>query len=329
MKINILIDRFTSKDYSIEKKIFGKNYNLISLNGKKLSPNLQILSKIDGILAWHENSFDKNILDKLKKCKIITRVGVGFNNVDLLYSKKKNIIVCNVPDYGINDVADHAMTLLLMLNKKISSYSNNIRKKLLWEWGDQKKLKRIQKLTLGILGCGRIGSAVALRAKAFGINVIFYDPFVPSGYEKTLSISKEDDLKKFISKIDVLSIHAPLTEITRNMVNDNFIKRAKKGLVIINTARGDIVNKKSLYKFIKNGHISGVGLDVYEDEPPLKNDSLYKAWKRGDKNFDQNIIFTPHNAFFNNESFIELREKAAANIKNFFEKKIIKNQVNL
>ena len=111
-KKNILIDKFYKKDYSIEKKIFGKNYNLISLNGKKLSPALRFLNKVDGVLAWHENSFDRKVLDQLRNCKIITRVGVGFNNVDLIHAKKKNIKVCNVPDYGINDVADHAMTFL-------------------------------------------------------------------------------------------------------------------------------------------------------------------------------------------------------------------------
>ena len=327
-KKNILIDKFNKKDYTIEKKIFGKNYNLLSLNGKKLSSSLKFLKKIDGVLAWHENTFDKKILDQLKNCKIITRVGVGFNNIDLSHAKKKNIKVCNVPDYGINDVADHAMTFLLVLCKKINSYSEDVRKKLNWKWGDYKKLKRIQNTTLGILGCGRIGSAVALRAKSFGMNVIFYDPYVTSGHEKTLSIKRQENLKNFLGEIDVLSIHTPLTEITNNMVNDSFVKKMKKGVIIINTARGPILNKETIYRFLKNGHIGGVGLDVYENEPPLKNDKLYKSWRKSLKNFNHNILFTPHSAFLNNESYIELRQKAAINIKNFFEKKIVKNQVN-
>ena len=280
------------------------------------------------MLAWHENEYNPEILDKLKKCKIITRVGVGFNNVDLNYSRSKNIVVCNVPDYGINDVADHAITFLLMLSKRINYYSENIKNKLQWEWGSHKTLKRIQELTLGILGCGRIGSAVAIRAKAFGMKVIFYDPYVSSGYEKTLSISREENLNEFLSKIDVLSIHTPLTKETKNIVDDRFVKKLKKGAIIINTARGQIINSKTIYKYLKNGHLAGVGFDVYDHEPPKKNDKLYLAWKKGSKNFKYNVIFTPHNAFFNKESYIELREKAAINIKNYFEKGKIKNQVN-
>jgi len=280
------------------------------------------------VLAWHENEYNPEILDKLKKCKIITRVGVGFNNVDLNYSRSKNIVVCNVPDYGINDVADHAITFLLMLSKRINYYSENIKNKLQWEWGSHKTLKRIQELTLGILGCGRIGSAVAIRAKAFGMKVIFYDPYVSSGYEKTLSISREENLNEFLSKIDVLSIHTPLTKETKNIVDDRFVKKLKKGAIIINTARGQIINSKTIYKYLKNGHLAGVGFDVYDHEPPKKNDKLYLAWKKGSKNFKYNVIFTPHNAFFNKESYIELREKAAINIKNYFEKGKIKNQVN-
>lgn len=324
----ILIDRFYPKDYLIEKKIFGPKYKLVSLKGKKLSPKIKFLPEIDGVLAWHENEYNSEILNKLKKCKIITRVGVGFNNVDLNYSRSKKIVVCNVPDYGINDVADHAITFLLMLSKRINYYSDNIKNKLQWEWGNHKELKRIQELTLGILGCGRIGSAVAIRAKAFGMRVIFYDPYVASGYEKTLSIHREENLNKFLNKINVLSIHTPLTKETKNIVNDRFVKKLKKGAIIINTARGQIINSKTIYKYLKNGHLGGVGFDVYDQEPPKKNDKLYLAWKNGLKNFQHNIIFTPHNAFFNKESYIELREKAALNIKNYFEKSRINNQVN-
>ena len=324
----ILIDRFYPKDYSIEKKILGSKYKLLSLKGKKLNSKIKFLSEIDGVLAFHENEYNSEILDKLKKCKIITRVGVGFNNVDLNYSRVKNILVCNVPDYGINDVADHAMTFLLMLSKRINYYSENIKNKLQWEWGDHKKLKRIQELTLGILGCGRIGSAVALRAKAFGMKVIFYDPYVSSGYEKTLSISREENLNNFLNKIDALSIHTPLTKETKNIVDGNFLKKLKKGAIIINTARGPIINSKAIYQYLKNGHLGGIGFDVYDQEPPKKNDKLYIAWKKGVKNFKYNVIFTPHNAFFNKESYIELREKAALNIKNYFEKNRINNRVN-
>ena len=113
-------------------------------------------------------------------------------------------------------------------------------------------MKRIQELTLGILGCGRIGSAVAIRAKAFGMKVIFYDPYVSAGYEKTLSIFREENLNTFLSKIDALSIHTPLTSETKNIVDSNFLKKLKKRVIIINTARGSIVDSKAIYKYLNN-----------------------------------------------------------------------------
>ena len=327
MKKKILIDRFKESDYSIERKIFGNSYKLISLGGKSLENSKKLLNKIDGVLAWHENQFNKIVINNLIKCKMIVRVGIGVNNVDLNYSKKKKIIVSNVPDYGINDVADHAMTLILMHLKKINYYSDNVKNKLSWDWGNHNNLKRIQNCTLGILGCGRIGSAVALRAKSFGIKVVFFDPYQPSGYEKTLGIQRIKNMNDFLKKLDVISIHTPLTEETNNLVNDNFLKKIKKGCILINTARGQILDKNSIYKYLYSGHLSGVGLDVYPDEPPKKDDKLYRLWK-DKKNFSHKIIFTPHNAFFNKHSYIELREKAAITIKEYLEQKIISNQVN-
>jgi len=328
MKNKILIDKFRLSDLILEKKILGSKYEIITLNNEDIKNSRNILKDIDGVLAWHENNYDKKVLNDLSKCKIIVRVGVGFNNVDINYAKNKKIAVCNVPDYGINDVADHTMTLILMLLKKINMYSEKVKKKLDWSWGNHNKLKRIQECTLGILGCGRIGSSVALRAKSFGMKIVIFDPFLSPGYEKTLGVKREFGLKKFLKQLDVLSIHAPLTNITKNMVNDDFLSNMKKKSILINTARGQIVEKSSIYKFLKKGHLSGVGFDVYPDEPPSQNDKLYIAWKNNNLNFQDNIIFTPHCAFLNKQSFIELREKAAFTIKDFFEKNIILNKVN-
>jgi C-terminal binding protein len=324
----ILIDRLRSDQINIEKKILNKKYKIIALDTKKLEiVNSKLLAKVDGILAWHEVNYNKKILNLLKKCKIIVRVGVGFNNVDLNYAKKKGIIVSNVPDYGINDVADHTMAMLLSLARKLNLYSNQVREKMLWKWGNPNNLKRLQNFNLGILGLGRIGSAVALRAKSFGINVTFYDPYLKVGTDKIFKIKRIENLDNFLKNLDGLTIHAPSNKETYHMINDLFLKKTKRGLILINTARGDIIDKRSIFKFLINGRIQGLGLDVYEDEPPLKNDPLYDAWTKNTSLRDK-IIFTPHNAFFNKESFKELREKAAYTIQKFFNKKIIQNQVN-
>ena len=160
------------------------------------------------------------------------------------------------------------------------------------------------------------------------MNVIFFDPYLPSGYEKSLGISRETNLSKFLEKLDILSIHSPLSSETQNIVDEKFLIKLKKNCIIINTARGQIIDKDAIYKFLKNEHISGIGFDVYPDEPPKKSDKIYKLWSSNNKKFMHKIIFTPHNAFFNEQSYIELREKAAKTIKYFFEDKKIINQVN-
>ena len=327
-KFNILIDRLSEKDAVLEKKLFGNNFNIKALQTKDLlNVKRTILNKVDGILAWHEVNYSKEILSLLPNCKIIVRVGVGFDNVDLKYAKKMGITICNIPDYGVNDVADHAMTLLLYLNKKIAQYTENLRDNDIWSWGNLNKIKRNKGLKLGILGFGRIGSATALRAKSFGMDVIFYDPYLPIGIEKSHNVKRSHDLDNFLSNLDALSIHTPLNKETNQLVDAKFLKKLKKGSIIINTSRGGIVNTKDIYTAIKKNHIDGFGTDVFETEPPEKNNELFKAWQKKEVWIKDKVIITPHYAPFNKDSYIELRSKSVLEVKNFLMKNITLNKI--
>jgi|MDTB01.2.fsa_nt_gb lactate dehydrogenase-like 2-hydroxyacid dehydrogenase len=327
-KFNILIDRLSEREANLEKKIFGKDFNVTAVQTNDLSSiNKTKLDKIDGILAWHEVNYNKEVLSLLSNCKIIVRVGVGFDNVDLNFAKKKGITVCNIPDYGVNDVADYAITLLLYLIKKVPQYAENLRDNNIWAWGNLNKIKRNSGLKLGILGFGRIGSATALRAKSFGMEVIFYDPYLPVGIEKSHNVKRSHDLDSFLSNLDALSIHTPLNKETNQLIDAKFINKLKKGCVIINTARGGIVNTNDIYKAIKRSHIDSFGTDVLETEPPNKNNKLFHAWQNKESWIKDRVIITPHYAPFNKASFIELRSKSVLELKNFLINKTTLNKI--
>ena len=186
--VTILIpDRIDNAD--IEKEIFDSRFKIIVKNASKESEISDVIwEKAEGILAWHDIHYDKNLISKLKICKVIVRVGVGYDNVDLNAASKKGIIVCNVPDYGTDDVADHTWGLILSLERGIIKFNSSVLNKGPWDWKLGEGLERIQGKSIGIIGLGRIGKAMAIRAKAFGMNVLFYDPYISQGIEKSLNL---------------------------------------------------------------------------------------------------------------------------------------------
>jgi len=329
-KINILIpDRITKSESVFEQEIFGQKYQLTVPCAKFTSDIKENTWKnTEGILAWHELQYTKEIVKKLEKCKIIVRAGVGFDNVDLETTGEKGIYVCNVPDYGTNDVADHAITLILSFMRGINSFNEQVKQKCTWSWQDGGILKRIKDSVLGIIGLGRIGTATAIRAKSFGMKVCFYDPYIPDGFDKALGIKNTLNLDTLLEMSDVISIHTPLTDETLEMVDETFLKKMKKGAILVNTARGEITNLDAIYEALKVGKLKAVGLDVLPNEPPDNKNCLIKAWREDESWLKGRLLITPHAAFFNEESYKELRHKATSTIKDFFEGNKPKNIVN-
>ena len=316
MKVkNILIpDRVEKPD--IESLIFDENYNITAhcvLSEKDIDD--KIWASADAILAWHDLNYDAELIAKLKSCKVIVRVGVGYDNVDLDAARGKNIIVCNFPDYGTNDVADHAIGLMLSLNRGLEKYNYEAKYNERWDWDAAGKLNRLTGSKMGIIGLGRIGTATAMRAKAFGMNVSFYDPYVHEGKDKSLMIKRIYNLEEILKLSDVISIHTPLTNETESMIDDYFFKKMKKSAILINTARGAIFNIKDLYNALKKGYIRAIGSDVFPIEPPEKTHPLIQAWRNDDEWIRGRFILTPHAAFYNQESYEEMRRKAALEAK--------------
>ena len=221
-KYKVLIpDR--SIDADVEKKVFGDRYEILTPNVKQLSEiEDRVWSSVDGILVWHDFEYKKETISKLINCKGIVRVGTGYDNIDLKAAAEYGIIISNVPDYGTNDVADHTWALILALERGILLFNYKILNRGPWSWELGTNLERIQHRTIGIIGLGRIGTAVALRAKAFGMDVVFYDPYISIGIEKSLMISRVHQLKDLLKKSDIITIHP---EATSDLINS--IKKIK------------------------------------------------------------------------------------------------------
>lgn len=283
----------------------------IKVLGQELSSKLN--HDIEVLMVWHER-IDKEFLDKFPKIKGVVRYGVGYDNIDLEEIKKRDVVFCNTPDYGTDEVSDTSLAMMLSLLRGVFSYDILSRNyKDTWQENTNNNLRRLSSQTLGVIGAGRIGTALMLKTKALGMNIIFYDPYKDSGYEKSIGVRRTYKLNELLSQADVVSIHAPLTRETNALVDFSFIESMKQGSVLINTARGEIIKDLDLiYKALKSNKLYAVALDVLPDEPPFEC-KLINAWRNNDKNLSHRIIINPHTSYFTQESFIEMRVKASEN----------------
>lgn len=250
-------------------------------------------------------------LHKLGRCRIFVTPKVGFDNIDLEKYGRQGIPVCNVPDYGTQDVADHAMGLLLGLLKGINRYDNRLRQdpRANWRATDHPLALRLSEARMGIVGLGRIGTAMALRCKAFGMSVSFYDPYKSNGSDLALGIRRADSLEELFASVDIVSLHVPLSEETRNLVDAPLLSVAKPGLVLINAARGEVVDIDALYSAMKSGRIGGAGLDVLPEEPANLDRPLIAAWHQGEDWIADRLLVTPHSAFYTPQSLYDMRTR--------------------
>jgi phosphoglycerate dehydrogenase-like enzyme len=198
------------------------------------------------------------------------RAGVGFDHIDLEAAAAAGIPVCNTPDYGTSEVADHAIGLMPALRRGIVSYHHSLVADPVggFDYTRAPLIRRLRGCVFGVVGLGRIGVATALRAKAFGMNVVAYDPWVSRGSEIAVGVDRVETLKNLLAVSDVLSLHCPLTDETREMINGATIRQMKREAILINTARGAIVDIRALLDALRNGDISGAGIDVLPSNRP-------------------------------------------------------------
>jgi D-3-phosphoglycerate dehydrogenase/C-terminal binding protein len=239
------------------------------------------------------------------------RAGVGVDNIDHAYARSIGIPVANVPDYGSEDVADTAIGMLLAMTRGISFLNSRLREGSgEWSYQQVKPLKRLRGCIFGIIGLGRIGTAVALRAKAFGMHVLFYDPYKPDGFDKALGISRAKSLQDLLKMVQVVSLHCPLTNETAHLINENTLAYMAPGSYLVNTARGGLIDTAIIAPAITRGQLSGAAFDVLEQEPPHE-DPLVTAWKDPQHPAYHKVIINPHSAFYSEEGLKEIRVKSA------------------
>jgi phosphoglycerate dehydrogenase-like enzyme len=243
---------------------------------------------------------DAGVIGRLKKCRAVIRNGVGFDTVDIAAAAQRNLPVCNVPDYGTEEVADHALALTLALCRQLFSLDAEA-KRLGWKIEVAPKMRRLRTLQFGVVGLGRIGTATALRAKAFGFRVVFFDPYVPSGTHKAVGLERVETLDELLRQSDVVSVHTPLTPETRGFIGERELGLMKPSAYLVNTARGDIVQKAPLFAALRAQRLAGAGLDVVENEP----------LRTADEATTPNLIVTCHAAFCSPEGMAEMRTTSA------------------
>lgn len=265
---------------------------------------LELVGKVETasvLLVYHDIPRITDItFQRLDRCVGIVRAGVGYNNLDVEAAAARGIVVCNVPDYGTEDVADHALMLLLAVARRLIESHSDIRAGG-WHYSTALGAPRMRGKTLGILGCGRIGSAMALRGKALGLDVVFYDPYARPGLDKALGVRVASSLEEFMPQCDFLSLHCDLNPSSYHIIDDKALALARPGLILVNTARGPVVDQDALLAALESGRVAAAGLDVVEREP-LDDDRLRKHPR---------IVFTPHCAFYTVEGFEEMRRKTA------------------
>ncbi|MCX6149573.1 MAG: D-glycerate dehydrogenase [Ignavibacteriales bacterium] len=284
----------------IDVVVYGKD--------KPISKNelIKYSKDADGIIALLTDNFDATVINELKNCKIIANYAVGYNNIDLISAKRKNIIITNTPDILTDATADLTIALVLCCARNIIAGHQFVSKNNFTGWKPELLLGvELKGKTFGIIGAGRIGTAVAIRAKAFGTNIVYFSKTQNLGLEKS-SGAKKVSLTQLLKNSDIISVHLPLTKETYHLLDKEKLNLMKEKVIFINTARGEIADEKELINMLKAGKIFSAGFDVYENEPEL-NKELFKL---------PNVVLLPHLGSATFEARSGMAKLAAMNIIN-------------
>ena len=259
---------------------------------------LEIAGDADAILNTYL-PWDAPAIERLTRCKIIARYGIGFDNVDLEAAAARGIVVTNVPDYSVEEVATHALALILALVRRLGAADQKVRR---GEWGldGLRPIRRLSTMTVGLVGFGRIGRRIAAPLQALGAGILAYDPFLRPADDLPPLVS----LEELLSNADLVSLHLPLTAETRGMIDEAALARMKPGAILVNTSRGPLVELEPLLRALETGGLSGAGLDVFDTEP------LDSARIEG----VPNLVVTPHMAYYSEEALQESQRKATTQV---------------
>lgn len=324
----LLLDFPYGDDLTLERAALGPGVEIDrvdEVDGRAIPEAL--LAQADAVLMFR-TWMDADVVAKLARCKVIARYGVGVDRLDLDAAERFGIAVCNTPDYGTTEVADHAIALTLALARGLAGWHDRLRREPpgWWRYDTETTVRRLGDQTFGVLGLGRIGTATALRAKAFGCRVLFHDPFLANGVDRALGLERAERLEELFERSTILSLHAPLTKATRGLIDDAAFARMPPGALLINTARGPLVDWDALHRALESGRLGGAGMDVMPVEPPVTPHPLFAALRADAPWLAGRLIVTPHAAFHSPAAWHDLRVKGIETIRRFFADGVIVNR---
>lgn len=312
----------------IESRAFPEAEFCFLPDWRKTEAGISQWRNVDALLVWHWH-VDQQTIDLLDRCRVVVRYGVGYDLIDVASLAGRGIPLCNTPDYGTEEVADTACAMILALQRKILTYDRASRTITTgWQENLIKPQRRTNTQNLGIIGVGRIGTAVVNRMRPFGYRIFGYDPYQPSGHEKAIGYNRVNSLDELLSVADIISIHCPLTPETRGMIDESFIDKMRPGSALVNTARGAIIKDLGLLESaLKSGQLASVALDVLPDEPPVAH-SLIQAWRKDEAWLGGRLIINPHSAYYSEEGWYEMRYKAAETVRMYLIEGRLRNLID-
>ena len=328
-RAKVVITDFVIDSLACEEGILGDLADLVALNAQHEDELVGHIEDADAVMMYHTVAITERTINALTRCRLIVRCGVGVDNVDRAAARRRGISVANVPDYGTEDVADSALAMALALARGTHFLNSRLKRgEGPWSHSQVVPVSRLRGQTFGILGIGRIGTAAALRAKAFGMNVAFFDPYAPEGCDKALGITRVETLPVLLERAHIVSLHCPLTEETHHLMNRESIAQMRRGSFLVNTARGGLVDPDALAEALASGHLGGAGIDVLEQEPPSPDHPLVRAWRDPAHPAHDRLILNPHAAFYSEEGLTDMRVKGSENCRRALLGEPLRNVVN-
>ena len=309
---------FPDEDAVIEQKVLEAAGARLEIHECRDEDRLiEITRHADGLLV-ERALITRRVIAGMERCQVIARYGVGYDCIDVPAATEAGIIVCNVPDYCVPEVADHTMALLLDLARSTIKLDAEVRRGIWDVYSGGKTNRRIEGQVLGMIGSGRIGRAVAKRALAFGLRLLVFDPYVDAETISSFGGTKVD-LEELLRTADFVTLHVPLTAETRHLLSADRIRLMKPTAYVINTARGGLIDQKALTEALQEGRLAGAALDVLEQEPPSPDDPILKL---------PNVILNPHAAFYSKGASEHLHRMAAEEVARVLQGKMPKSVVN-